>query len=82
MNANMHADQTIIDIWFGLRDAMLINAQTPVGARAPSLREACYAYALAMRTKTDCTPETIEAFVNGLELGAMQALRAAWEARR
>ena len=72
----------IIDSWFRLRDHML-RAGTPAeptALRPPSLREACYAYALAMRNKdTATTPETIEAFVNGLELGAMGQLRHAWE---
>jgi hypothetical protein len=72
----------IIDTWFRLRDGMLIKGKTPTGARPPSLRDACYAVALSRRTAgTDATPETIEAYVNGLELGALSALRAAWEAR-
>ena len=70
----------IIDVWFELRDQMLVEGKTPSGARPPSLRDACYAYALANRTASMLTTEgTIESFVNGLELGAMQALRHAWE---
>ena len=70
----------VIETWFRLRDAMFANPQTAVGARPPSLREACYAVTLAQRNKeTATTPETIEAFVNGLELGAMMALRTAWD---
>ena len=83
MNANTHNDQTIADIWFRLGDGMLIEGKTPTGARPPSLRDACYAHALAMRrADSETTPETIEAFVNGLELGAMSALRDAWKRRR
>ena len=81
MNAHIHKDQ-IVDIWFRLRDAMLAKGETPVGARPPSLRDACYAHALAMRTNSEATPELIESFVNGLELGAMAALKEAWARRR
>lgn len=81
MNRDMQKDDEIIDVWFRLRDAMFINGQTPVGARAPSLREACYAYALAARTSSIASPELIESFVNGLELGAMSQLRDAWNRR-
>lgn len=72
----------IIDTWFRLRDRMLREGTPADGnaLRPPSLRDACYASVLAMRNKdTETTPETIEAFVNGLELGAMGALRHAWE---
>ncbi len=70
----------IIDTWFRLRDAMLKTGAAPEALRPPSLREACYACVLAMRNKdSETTPETIESFVNGLELGAMSALRHAWE---
>ena len=82
MNANTHNDDQIIDIWFRLRDAMLATGETAVGARPPSLRESCYAYALAMRTASIASPELVESFVNGLELGAISALRAAWEKNR
>jgi hypothetical protein len=34
------------------------------------------------RSTSEATPEIIEGFVNGLELGAMQALREAWDVRR
>lgn len=75
----------IIDLYFRLRDQMMREG-TPVVAtalRPPSLRDACYAQALAMRNpNSETTPETIEAFVNGLELGALSALRSAWEASR
>jgi ABC-type nitrate/sulfonate/bicarbonate transport system substrate-binding protein len=73
----------IIDTWFRLHDAMFRDGYPNVTAlRPPSLRDACYARVLAARTKdTEATPETIEAFVNGLELGALSALRAAWEKR-
>jgi hypothetical protein len=74
----------ILATWFRLRDQMMREGlpAAPTALRPPSLREACYAYALAARTLTETTPETIECFVNGLELGAMAALRAAWEARQ
>jgi hypothetical protein len=72
----------VIETWFRLRDGMFIENKTPTGARPPSLRDACYACALAVRSNADTTPETIESFVNGLELGALLALREAWEARR
>jgi hypothetical protein len=82
MSHTMNIDRTVIDVWFRLRDGMLIEAKTPSGARPPSLRDACYAYALSLRRDTQATPETIESFVNGLELGAIFALREAWEAAR
>ena len=82
MNANTHNDQTIMDVWFRLRDGMALEDKTPAGVRPPSLRDACYAWALAQRRDTETTPETIEAFVNGLELGAMNALRDAWRRGR
>lgn len=74
----------IIDLWFRLRDGMLERAlpADSTALRPPSLREACYAYALAERVASVMTSgETIEAFVNGLELGAMAALRKAWDFR-
>lgn len=81
MNANPN-DKTIVEVWFRLRDEMFGDGLKPVAARPPSLREACYAYTLSMRRETETTPEIIEAFVNGLELGAMAALRQAWDATR
>ena len=75
-------EKTIIDVWFRLRDGMLIEGKTPTGARPPSIRDACYAFALSSRTNSECPPETIEAYVNGLELGAMSAVREAWEKTR
>jgi hypothetical protein len=69
----------VVETWFKLRDGMLLEGKTPTGARPPSLRDAAYAYALANRTETNTTPAIIEAFVNGLELGALRALRDAWE---
>jgi|HubBroStandDraft_4_1064222.scaffolds.fasta_scaffold00038_45 hypothetical protein len=74
----------IVETWFRLRDQMMREGlpAAPTALRPPSLRDACYASALAMRTKdTETTPETIEAFVNGLELGAISALRRAWDAQ-
>jgi hypothetical protein len=78
------AGNEIIDIWFRLRDQMMRDGTpaAPSALRPPSLRNACYAYALAMRTQTETTPETIEAFVNGLELGALSSLRTVWEGRQ
>lgn len=61
---------------------MLIEGKTPSGARPPSLRDACYAVVLAMRNpSTEVDPETIESYVNGLELGSLDALREAWAKR-
>jgi hypothetical protein len=74
----------VVNTWFRLRDQMMRDGLPtgPSAIRPPSLRDACYACALAMRTKdTETTPETIEAFVNGLELGALSALRSAWDER-
>jgi hypothetical protein len=72
-----------IDLWFRLRDGMFNEPGVSApGARPPTLRDACYAHVLSLRTReTEMTPETIEAFVNGLELGAISVLRKAWEAR-
>ena len=70
----------IIDQWFDLRAQMLVEGKTPSGARPPSLREACYANALAVRGWERTTPGIVESFVNGLELGAMHQLYEAWEA--
>lgn len=72
----------VVDNWFRLCDIMLHIPVGPSERRPPSLRDACYASALAMRTNSETTPETIEAFVNGLELGAMSALREAWNEKR
>lgn len=72
----------VIDTWFELRDAMLRALPNAASAlRPPSLRDACYAFALSQRTGMDTSPETVEAFVNGVELGAMSALREAWDKR-
>lgn len=69
----------IIDIWLALAaKTMTKGAEEANTLRPPSLREACYAYALSVRSKADTTPETIEAFVNGLEHGCIFALRKAW----
>jgi DNA-binding transcriptional regulator YdaS (Cro superfamily) len=78
--ASVRGNDDIIETWFRLLDGMLTKAKTPTGARPPSLRDACYAVALSRRTAgTDTSPETIEAYVNGLELGALHALREAWD---
>jgi hypothetical protein len=75
----------IIDTWFRLRDRILSDQKgyEPSSLRPPSLRDACYALALAMRNKdSETTPETIESYVNGLELGAIGALREAWNEKK
>ena len=73
----------IIKTWFELRDEMLRTGPEAASAiRPPSLRDACYAYALTHRSMFETTPTTIEAFVNGLELGCIGALREAWEKAR
>jgi hypothetical protein len=72
----------VIETWFRLRDEMLRTGPEAASAiRPPSLRDACYACSLAHRTATQTDPSTIEAYVNGLELGAMDALLEAWEAK-
>ncbi|HEX3521267.1 MAG TPA: hypothetical protein VHT52_04180 [Stellaceae bacterium] len=73
----MYDDENeVLQTWFRLRDAMLRTGPEAASAmRPPSLRDACYAYALAHRSRVDTTPELIESFVNGLELGAMAAIR-------
>lgn len=68
-----------IQTLFRLRHSML--PQSPPAAKPPSLRDACYAYVLALRRDDETTPETIESFVNGIELGCMVALKEAWEAK-
>lgn len=72
----------VVDTWFQLQEARLSEPAEPHERRPLSLRDACYASALAMRTNTETTPETIEAFVNGMEIGAMMALRAAWREKQ
>jgi hypothetical protein len=74
----MYDDENeVLETWFRLRDDMLrTGPQAASAMRPPSLRDACYAFALAYRSKMDTTPELIESFVNGLELGAMAAIRA------
>jgi hypothetical protein len=73
----MYDDENeVLQTWFKLRDDMLrVGPQAASAMRPPSLRDACYAFALAHRSRIDTTPETIESFVNGLELGAMAAIR-------
>lgn len=78
---NPRADEHLVDLWFRLKDEMIQHGlpQPSNAIRAPSLRDAAYAHALAMRNaKNPPTPEMIESFVNGLELGALAALRIAW----
>jgi hypothetical protein len=72
----------VVETWFSLRDAMLrTGPEAATAIRPPSLRDAAYALALSQRTTAPTTPETIEAYVNGLELGALAALRDAWRKR-
>jgi hypothetical protein len=79
----MRTGNEIIDTWFELRDEMLRTGPEAASAlRPPSLRDACYAWTLAHLTQINTDPATIESFVNGLELGALGALREAWNARR
>jgi hypothetical protein len=73
---------TVIETWFNLRRDMLVYDNKPTALRPPSLRDACYAWALAMRSQNDTSPETIEAYVNGLELGALSAIQQLWKARK
>ena len=81
---NLRADEHLVDLWFRLREQMMktMAAQPANAIRPPSLRDAAYAYVLASRGASETSEETIESFVNGLELGAMQALRMAWELRK
>jgi hypothetical protein len=77
----MRRDQHIIDVWFELHNAMWDKQQVggAPALRPPALREACYIYVVETQAfKAGVDPQTVEAFVNGLELGAMSALRAAW----
>jgi hypothetical protein len=82
MDSKWVKDDNVIDVWFRLRDGMLVEDKTPTGVRPPSLRDAVYAHVLASRTATETDPETVEAFVNGIEIGAMAALRDAWNKRK
>jgi hypothetical protein len=69
----------VVNTWFKLREEMLRAGPEAASAiRPPSLRDACYAEALAHRTATEINPAAIEAYINGLELGAMAALKKAW----
>jgi hypothetical protein len=74
-------DEHLVDTWFRLRDEMIEKGlpQNPSAVRPPSLRDAAYAYAFSMRNVANPPPpEMVESFINGLELGAISALRAAW----
>lgn len=72
----------VVETWFRLRDEMLRTGPEAASAiRPPSLRDACYAEVLAHRTATETSPELIESYINGLELGAISALREAWDNR-
>lgn len=72
---------SVIDAWFRLAAAMPSQPTAATALRPPSLRDACYAYTLSIRSASETTPETIESFVNGLELGALIALQQAWKKR-
>ena len=74
-------DDHLVDLWFKLKDEMILHGLPQPGAaiRPPSLRDAAYARILSMRNvENPPTPALVEAFVNGLELGALGALRIAW----
>jgi hypothetical protein len=78
------ADEHLVDLWFRLKEHMTetMGAQEGNAIRPPSLRDAAYAYVVSMRSgENPPEPEMTEAFVNGLELGAMAALREAWDQR-
>ena len=81
---SLRADEHLVDLWFRLRDQMMktMAAQEGNAIRPPSLRDAAYAYVLASRNANETSEETIEAYVNGLELGAIGALRMAWNQHR
>lgn len=72
-----------IQTWFKLNKEMLANSLLAQASaiRPPSLRDAIYAWVLAQRTGTETTPETIEAYVNGLELGCIHMIENALEGR-
>lgn len=72
----------LIDLWFQLRDGMFFknDGANASGLRPPSLRDAAYAYAMSMQVGL-LEPEMVEAFVNGLEIGAMSMLKSAWDKR-
>jgi hypothetical protein len=75
-------DEHLIDLWFKLKDRMVERGLPQEGQaiRPPSLRDAAYARVMSMRNVANPPPpEMVEAFVNGMELGAISALRQAWE---
>jgi hypothetical protein len=79
---SQRADEHIVDVWFRLKDQMIDQSlpQQASAVRPPSLRDAAYAYVLAHRASGILTSEeTIESYINGLELGAMAALRPLWD---
>ena len=82
--AGLIIESHVVDVWFRLYRQMLDKGmpQGPTALRPPSLRDAAYAYALAVRKAGETDEETIEAFVNGLEMGALSALRVAWERKK
>ena len=78
----METPQHIVDIWFQLYSQTMRNLKdtSPLAARPPSLRDICYVYALSsQKDERPANPEMIESYVNGLELGAISALREAWK---
>jgi hypothetical protein len=68
----------LLDVWLGMcaRTEEEYDRRNAVSLRPPSLRDAAYAYVLSARTDAETTPEMIESFVNGLELGAVAKIRA------
>jgi len=72
----------LIDLWFDLRREMFFKAEgvTAGGLRPPSLRDAAYNYAASMSVGP-LDPHMMEAFVNGLEIGAMAKIKELWDKR-
>jgi hypothetical protein len=79
------ANEQLVDLWFHLKDHMLetMGAQESNAIRPPSLRDVAYVFLVSMRSSDNPPePEMTESFINGLELGAIAALREAWTAFR
>jgi hypothetical protein len=73
----------LIDLWFDLRKEMFFKAEgaNAEGLRPPSLRDAAYNYAASILMVTPLDPHMMEAFVNGLEIGAMAQIKELWDKR-
>jgi|HubBroStandDraft_5_1064220.scaffolds.fasta_scaffold181656_3 hypothetical protein len=85
MDSRWWLDKNVIDVWFELGDltakSYARDERSPTIFRPPSLRNAIYAWVLARRTDAGTSPETVESYVNGIELGSMMALHDAWKKR-